>query len=406
MTNLNRYERAITGNADWFMAHQTRAGFVDVEGDEFYGLRGDATLIGHAVSVWMYAWALTGEARYRAAALSSLEWLAERQDARGGWRHHAAFTLDGAQCVFEGFNTFYRLTGDDHFRTTLARAARRMVSGTIDARGRLLLPNIIEIGEYAHFSLLAWKTLGDMAFRRAGETILGHIVRNFDEEAGYWYPFDREGIRSDPLARLVRPPLRWSTRVLRLRGRVVARMAEHLLPIIVGRVQPQYAMNMMDAEALLDTLDGSCSFPTLERQTERAIAWVTKHCRGPFPGSLVESVKAKTRDRVFPVPLINDSEMAALWPTSCLLLAYCGLRDRRYEADARRTADWIVSMQGAGGGFYNFRRPDGRPLALQSGNVNFYAAMALWVYNEVYENGAVKLFTAPGQTGGSMTRAR
>jgi hypothetical protein len=32
---------------------------------------------------------------------------------------------------------------------------------------------------------------------------------------------------------------------------------------------------------------------------------------------------------------------------------------------------------------------------LQSGNGNFYASMALWLFNEVHNNGYVKLFTAP-----------
>jgi len=115
----------------------------------------------------MYAYALTNEQKYSDSALASLQWLAERQDENGGWKKYAAFTLDAAQCVFEGFNTFQRISGDDRFKETLNRAARRMLTGTIDQNGNLLLPDIIEIGEYAHFSLLAWKTMGDEYFKQS-----------------------------------------------------------------------------------------------------------------------------------------------------------------------------------------------------------------------------------------------
>jgi len=59
MTDLNSYESAIVKNADWFMANEKKEGYIDVEADEFYGLKGDATLIGHSVTVRMYAYALT-----------------------------------------------------------------------------------------------------------------------------------------------------------------------------------------------------------------------------------------------------------------------------------------------------------------------------------------------------------
>lgn len=101
---LNAYESAIVGNADWFIARQTHEGGINADGDEFYGLRGDATLVGHSVTVRCLASVLTGDAGYIDSARRSLEWLAARQDERGGWRRHSAFTLDGAQCVFEGFN--------------------------------------------------------------------------------------------------------------------------------------------------------------------------------------------------------------------------------------------------------------------------------------------------------------
>jgi hypothetical protein len=393
MKDLNKYERPIVKNADWFILNQTREGFIDVEGDEFYGIKGDATLIGHSVTIRMYAYALTNEQKYFDSALTSLQWLAERQDENGGWKNHSAFTLDGAQCVFEGFNTFQRISQDDRFKETINRAARRMISGTIGVNDNLLLSNIIEIGEYAHFSLLAWKTLRDDYFKQSAETILGHIYRNFDKEEGYWVPFDSQLIRSDLLARLIRPVIRWSTERLQPKGRLIARMADHILPIVVGDTYPQYSMNMMDAESLLDTLDGSCEFPELRAQTEAAINWVKNHCNGPFAGSLVESKKMKKEKHTYPIRLINDTEMAALWPTACLLLAYCGMNDNQYKSEAKQTADWILSVQDEKGGFYNFQKPDGTTLPLQSGNVNFYASMALWIYNEVYENGSVKLFS-------------
>ncbi len=47
---LNPYERAIVRNADWFVSRQTQEGYIDAEGDEFYGIRGDATLVGDAAT--------------------------------------------------------------------------------------------------------------------------------------------------------------------------------------------------------------------------------------------------------------------------------------------------------------------------------------------------------------------
>src|SRR5512135_2817375 len=120
---LNKYEQAIVKNADWFVIKQTREGYIDVDGDEFYGVRGDATLIGHSVTVRMYAYVLTNDVRYLDSARDSLLWLAWRQDTHGGWKNHAAFTLDGAQCVFEGFNTYQSMTGDKQFETILTKAA-------------------------------------------------------------------------------------------------------------------------------------------------------------------------------------------------------------------------------------------------------------------------------------------
>ena len=149
----------------------------------------------------------------------------------------------------------------------------------------------------------------------------------------------------------------------------------------------------MDAEALLDTFDGTCSFPSLAEQTRRAIEWVESKCAGPFPGSLKESATSDPKSGVYPVPIINDSRMAALWPTTCLLIAYCGMNDANYRERARLVADWILTMQDEHGGFSNFRNPDGSLRALQSGNVNFYASMSLWLFNEVYNDGRIRLFT-------------
>ena len=156
----------------------------------------------------------------------------------------------------------------------------------------------------------------------------------------------------------------------------------------------QYSMSLMDAEALLDTLDRSCAFPRLRQQTQAAIAWAEKHCPGPFAGSLVESRQMDGKPDVYPLPIINDTRAAALWPTTCLLIAYCGLNDEAYRTKARNVADWILSVQDEKGGFSNFVDPDGSPRALQSGKVNFYASMALWLFNEIYNDGRIKLFSA------------
>lgn len=397
MSQPDQYQTAILRNADWFINHETREGWIDVDGDEFYGLRGDATLVGHSVTVRCLAWMVTDEKRYLQSARNSLKWLAERQDAQGGWRGNSAFTLDGAQCVFEGFNTYRNATGDTGFDAALTRAADRMIRGTLGPAGELLLPNIIEIGEYAHFSLLVWKTTQEPRFFEAAMQILAHIERNFEATQGYWLPFDRTAERSDLLARLARPFLRAFMLGMPVRGRIIARIAGHMAPLAVTANRPQYAMNLMDAEALIDTLDGSCTLPELRQQTAAAIRWAETRCAGPFPGSLTEAASPKTGPPVYPVPILNDTEMAALWPTTCLLIAYCGMNDPRYADRARQTAEWIVSVQDSDGGFANFQRPDGSFLPLQSGNVNYYACIALWLFGEVYGGGR-PLITAKTKT--------
>ena len=389
---LTPSQKAIVRNADWFMSHERTDGFIDLPGDEFYGVRGDATLNGHSVTARMMAWVLTGEASYRQSAEKTLDWLAARQDAAGGWGRHAAFTLDAAQCVFEGFNTYQTLTGNRRHEQVLIRAARRMITGTLAPDGTLRLPGLIEVGEYAFFSLLAWKTTGDDDFHAAAEKIVAHLTANFVAKEGFWRPYDPAHIRTGVAARLVRPPLRWAAQTLPMRGRWMAKFSEHLAGYAVNGSRPQYAMSLMDAEALLPTHDGSCAFPELREQTKAAIAWAESHCAGPFPGSLVESRPVASNEAVFPLQIINDSEMAALWPSCCLLLAYCGLKDPEYRDRAAKTADWILSMQDATGGFSNFQRPDGRRLPLQSGNANFYACLALWVFEEVFGTGP-RLYT-------------
>ena len=395
-SNLNEYERAIVRNADWFIARQSREGHIDAEGDEFYGIRGDATLVGHSVTVRCYASLLTASEEYLESARRSLDWLAARQDTRGGWRHDSAFTLDGAQCVFEGFNTYQRISGDGRYEQVLLKAAERMISGTLGEGGNLEISNIIEIGEYAHFALLAWKTTGQVRFREAADRMLAHIERNFDSATGMWRPFDIAALRNDALTRILRQILRFSMLHLPLRGRMVARFADHLVDYSVVRSFPQYSMSLMDAEALLDALDGSVSFPSLREQTRRAIEWVERECAGPFLGSLTESTAIDPKSGVYPVPIINDSRMAALWPTTCLLIAYCGMNDAAYRDKAKSTADWILTMQDEHGGFSNFRNPEGSLRPLQSGNVNFYASLSLWLFNEVYNNGHTRLFTEAG----------
>lgn len=392
---LNPYENAIVRNADWFINRQSREGYIDADGDEFYGIRGDATLVGHSVTVRCYAGILTGSESYIDSARQSLDWLAARQDPKGGWRHHSAFTLDGAQCVFDGFNTYENVTGDRRYHDVLVKAADRMISGTLAPDGSLQLSDIIEIGEYAHFALVAWKTTGEPRFKEAGERMLGHIERNFDETEGIWRPFDTARLRNDPLARVLRPLLRGAMIHLPLRGRLVARISEHMAPFVVSDSHPQYAMSLMDTEALLDTLDGSCDFPRLREQTRAAIAWAEINCPGPFPGSLVESKKMDGKADVYPLPVINDTLTAALWPTTCLLIAYCGMSDHAYRTRAQSVADWVLTVQDDQGGFSNFQNPDGSVRPLQSGNVNFYASMALWLFNEIYVHDCIKLVSAP-----------
>lgn len=55
----------------------------------------------------------------------------------------------------------------------------------------------------------------------------------------------------------------------------------------------------------------------------------------------------------------------------------------------------MLTVQDDKGDFSNFQNPDGSVRPLQSGNVNFYASMALWLFNEIYGNRRVVLFSTP-----------
>jgi len=144
MEELNKYERAIVKNANWFIANQREEGFIDVEGDEFYGIRGDATLIGHSVTVRMYAYALTGDSEYLDAAERSLDWLKERRTLKGDGVVTRVILSTRAQCVFEGFNTYQSISGNSRYNDTLRGAAWRMVNGTIGARASCCWPTSLK----------------------------------------------------------------------------------------------------------------------------------------------------------------------------------------------------------------------------------------------------------------------
>ena len=114
---LNPFEEAIVRNAHWFVAREDPSGFIEVPADEYYGITGMRT-IGDAVSVRTMGWALSGDAELIESAKRSAAWLAERQDAQGGWHHDAGFSLDAAQCAFEGFCTYERMTGTTAITTS------------------------------------------------------------------------------------------------------------------------------------------------------------------------------------------------------------------------------------------------------------------------------------------------
>lgn len=381
--DLGRIEAAIVANAGWFDSQQDEDGFIRVPADEYYGIEGDASLIGHSVSVRVYAWRLTGEDSFLASARRSLDWLSHRQDERGGWHNDAGYALDAAQCVMEGFCTYERLTGDRRFHETLIRAADRMIEGTVAPDGGLRIGNLTECGEYAHFAFLAWKQTGLQRHRAGGEHILRAIEANFDEGEGFWNTAVEPGL-SPLLAAakpILNPILRAGTMRLGLKGKTVARISEHLLPLVMKGRGPQYALGLMDAESLLDQDGERLEFPQLRRQTARAIEWAERNCRGPAAGSLVESKPVAAGQEVYPLKAINDSENASLWPTAAYLIALVAMDDSAtYQKRAQETAEWILAMQDGDGGFWTHEAPDGRRYGQKYGNINFYATTALWCY--------------------------
>lgn len=382
---LNEYEQAIVRNADWFISMQREDGFIHVPADEYYGVAGDASLIGHSISVRAYAWHLTGDDSYRRSAEMSAKWLLERQDDHGGWHNDAGYSLDAAQCVMEGLASYERLTGDRRCHEAMIRAADRMIAGTVDPNGQLLIGNLAECGEYVHHALLAWRLSGLDRHREGALAILKAITSQFDDREGYWNTVG--DIEESTWMRLTKPCLgpilRCGVSKLGLKGKTIAKISEHVLPLAIRGRGPQYCLSMMDAEGLLDTLDGRIELSELGAQTQRAVQWVHRHCRGPTPGSFCESRAVSDADAVYPVPAINDSENASLWPSAAVLLAYVGLRD--FHDEARRTADWIVSMQDETGAFWTHQDRQGRRFGEMYGNINFYGSTALWYYNWVMQ---------------------
>ncbi|MBI2837006.1 MAG: hypothetical protein HYX75_01715 [Acidobacteria bacterium] len=377
------YGRAITANARWFAVMEDSRGFIAVPADEYYGIEGDASLIGHAISVRTWGLKLSGDCALLKSALRSARWPAERQDERGGWHKLAGFSLDAAQCVFEGFCTYERMTGDKQFHKVMVRAADRMITGTVRDDGTLAIGNLTECGEYAHFAFLAWKQTGLERHRRGAEAILGVIMDNFDETEGYWNtavePEMNTVLRG--VNPCLSPILRACVARMHLKGKTAAEIGEHMLPLVMNGRGPQYSLGMMDAESLLDTLDGTVDLPRLRAQTLCALDWVTKHCTGPMAGSLVESRKVPPGEEVYLLPAINDCENASLWPTSACLMAMVGINDPpRWGDPARVKADWRASMQDSDGGFFTHQDRAGRRFGQKFGNINFYASAALWEY--------------------------
>ncbi|HEX7965374.1 MAG TPA: prenyltransferase/squalene oxidase repeat-containing protein [Gammaproteobacteria bacterium] len=383
---LNPWESAIVRNAEWFLAIEDSHGRIRALADEYYGVPGDASLIGHAISVRMFAWILSGEQRYFDSALRSARWLAERQDARGGWHKDAGYSLDAAQCVMEGFCTYERLSGDRRFHEVLVRAADRMISGTVNPGGTLSIGNLTECGEYAHFAFMAWKQTGLERHRAGGMAILQAIMDSFDEQEGFWDT--ATDTRMHPLLELskpfISPLMRASVAWMDLKGKTIAKISEFMLPLVTRGKGPQYGIGMMDAESLLDTLDGRLELPRLRRQTARAIAWMELNCAGPVAGSFKESRSVAKGRQVYPVKAINDAVNASLWPSAAYLLGLVGMNDAAYADRAHSTADWIVSMQDEDGGFLPHQDPAGKKYGKKYGNVNFYGCMALWHFNSVY----------------------
>ncbi len=210
------------------------------------------------------------------------------------------------------------------------------------------------------------------------------IMDNFDDEMGYWNTAvaPKMGKVLTALKPCLNPIMRACVSRSHLKGKTIAKISEQILPLVMKGHGPQYSLGMMDAESLLDTLDGRLDFPRLRQQTARAIEWVEKQCAGPVPGSLVESRKVPAGDAVYPLAAINDTDNASLWPTAAYLLALIGMNDSTtYRERAERTARWIVSLQDDDGGFWTHQDVDGRLFGEKYGNINYYASTALWLHS-------------------------
>jgi hypothetical protein len=259
-----------------------------------------------------------------------------------------------------------------------------MITGTVDSAGKLLIGNLTEVGEYAHHSFLAWRLTGLDRHLAGGRAIVKTITSQFDAEQGYWNTVgDIDVPRWMELSKAcLSPIMRSSMSKLGLKGRTIAQISEKVLPLAIAGRGPQYTLGMMDAEALLDTLDGKLELGELASQTDRAIEGVMAHCKGPTPGSFCESKKVPANEAVYPLPAINDSENATLWPTSAVLLA---LVARGRTEHAKRTANFVVSMQDEDGGFWTHQDESGKRFGEKYGNINFYGSTGLWYYNWVME---------------------
>ena len=215
-------------------------------------------------------------------------------------------------------------------------------------------------------------------------------MNNFDEDAGYWNTAvePEVGRVMRVLKPCLNPILRLAVAHSNMKGKTIAKISEVMLPLVMNGCGPQYSLGMMDAESLLDTLDGTLELPRLREQTARAIYWVETHCAGPVPGSLVESKAVPARDAVYPLRSINNSENASLWPTAAYLLALVGMKDASvYGARARAVADLIVAMQDDDGGLWTHQDAGGKRFGEKYGNINFYGSVSLWYFNAVYERG-------------------
>ena len=173
-----------------------------------------------------------------------------------------------------------------------------------------------------------------------------------------------------------------------MKGKTIAKISEFMLPLVMKGRGPQYSLGMMDAEALLDTHDGSLALPGLRDQTARAITWVETHCKGPVAGSLVESKDVPAREAVYPLRSINNTENASLWPTAAYLLALVGMKDANvYGIRARQVRGLHRLDAGRRRWLWTHQDAAGKRFGEKYGNINFYGSVSLWYFNSIYERG-------------------